>query len=341
MERSILLLGEAWGEYEREEGRAFVGPSGRLLRAMLRQSGIPESACHFTNVFNQQPPNNNILAFTGAKSEALPLRPPLQPGKFVRAEFASELNRLEREITAVQPNLILCLGGTALWAIHGTSSISKVRGTLATTSSRRRRDGLPFKTLATFHPSAVLRQWSNRPAVLMDLAKAARHMYDPRFIRPSRKLWLEPALADLDRFWDEYLFRPTSVSTDIETASGQITEIGFAPNPSIAIVVPFYSRSAPDGNYWKTKEDELQAWLWVKKVCEAPHLDHGGQNFLYDIHYLYRTAGIRCPGRWDTMLLHHALQPESEKGLGFLGSLYTDEPAWKFMRKEETLKKED
>ena len=42
------------------------------------------------------------------------------------------------------------------------------------------------------------------------------------------------------------------------------------------------------------------------------------------------------------MLLHHALQPESPKALGYLGSLYTDEIAWKGMRKQaETTKKED
>jgi hypothetical protein len=42
------------------------------------------------------------------------------------------------------------------------------------------------------------------------------------------------------------------------------------------------------------------------------------------------------------MLLHHALQPEMDKGLGFLGTVYTDELPWKFMRtKHETLKKED
>ena len=32
------------------------------------------------------------------------------------------------------------------------------------------------------------------------------------------------------------------------------------------------------------------------------------------------------------MLLHHALQPESEKGLAFLGSVYTNEASWKMMR---------
>ena len=44
------------------------------------------------------------------------------------------------------------------------------------------------------------------------------------------------------------------------------------------------------------------------------------------------------------MLLHHALQPESPKGLDYLGSIYTNEAAWKLtvrMKHKGTIKKED
>jgi hypothetical protein len=41
----------------------------------------------------------------------------------------------------------------------------------------------------------------------------------------------------------------------------------------------------------------------------------------------------------DTMLLHHAIQPESLKGLGFLGSIYSDERAWKGMNDRKGYKK--
>jgi hypothetical protein len=63
----------------------------------------------------------------------------------------------------------------------------------------------------------------------------------------------------------------------------------------------------------------------------------------YDITFIYRAWGIKVIGAEDdTMLLHHALQPESLKGLGFLGSVYTDESAWKQMRKRKsTIKRED
>ena len=67
------------------------------------------------------------------------------------------------------------------------------------------------------------------------------------------------------------------------------------------------------------------------------------QNGLYDISFLWRAYGIGVRGaEEDTMLLHHALYPESLKGLGFLGSIYCDEGAWKGMRKgTETIKRED
>jgi DNA polymerase I-like protein with 3'-5' exonuclease and polymerase domains len=61
------------------------------------------------------------------------------------------------------------------------------------------------------------------------------------------------------------------------------------------------------------------------------------QNGLYDIAFLWRAQGIAVRGAAeDTMLLSHALQPESLKGLGYLGSIYTDHGPWKSERKGET-----
>ncbi len=53
---------------------------------------------------------------------------------------------------------------------------------------------------------------------------------------------------------------------------------------------------------------------------------------MYDIQYCHRY-GLRV-NRYahDTMIRHHALQPEMEKGLGFLASIYTDEAPWKVLR---------
>ena len=90
-----------------------------------------------------------------------------------------------------------------------------------------------------------------------------------------------------------------------------------------------------DGNYWPDLETELKAWDAVRYINK--HHDLIGQNFSYDMQYFWRTVKIACPKfAGDTMLMHHALQPELEKGLGFLGSVYTNEPSWKFMRQDHT-----
>jgi len=174
------------------------------------------------------------------------------------------------------------------------------------------------------------------------LEKARREAEFPELRRPRREIWVEPTLADLEHFEREFIRPADDLSVDIETAQEQITCVGFAPSHERAIVVPFVDALKPDGNYWATLADELVAWSYVRRWLKLTKRI-GGQNFLYDTHWLWRKYGLAVPhSAFDTMLMHHAMQPELEKGLGFLGTIYTDELGWKFMRaKHETLKKED
>jgi len=343
MPYKMMLVGEAWGEQEAEAGEPFVGPSGRVLNMLLSATGIPRKEVYLTNVFNLRPsPSSNELRhLCGPKSEALPGYPALSSGKYVRAEYASELDRLFSEIKREAPNVIVAAGATPAWALLGSTGIRKVRGAPSYTYGVAASRVGQIKVLPTYHPSAVMREWKLRPIVLADLDKAKREAEFPEIRRPEREFWLAPTIADLHAFEARFITPGCDLSIDIETNNGQVTCIGFAPSPSVALVVPFIDPTVAHGNYWESMSQELAAWKFVKRLCES----HPGifQNGLYDVHYLWKVYGIRCFGlKDDTMLLHHSLQPEMEKGLGFLGSVYTDEPAWKFMRaKHETLKKED
>ena len=76
----------------------------------------------------------------------------------------------------------------------------------------------------------------------------------------------------------------------------------------------------------------MQAWRLVKEILALP-MPKLAQNGLYDLQYLWRPHGIAVKNyAEDTMLLHHALYIELKKDLGYLGSIYTDEAAWKLMR---------
>lgn len=331
----IVICGEAWGKDEEEARRPFVGASGRVLNYMLRQVGIEREDCFLTNVFNLRPqPNNDVANLCGPKSLAIPGRPPLAKGKYVLAKYGPELERLEREIQVARPNVVIAFGATAAWALCGTTGIRDIRGapTLSTSG---------FKVIPTYHPAAVMRDWTLRPIVLSDLTKARHEASFPELIRPRREIWIEPTLDDLDNFYRAYIEPSPILSVDIETAGGQLTCIGFSPNPGVALVVPFIDPQAKDGNYWPTLEEEVKAWQWIRWILSLPKRIVG-QNFVYDMNYLWRGYGIPVPSSSeDTMLLHHSLQPEMQKGLGFLGSVYTTESSWKIARKSTTLKRED
>lgn len=342
----ILIVGEAWGDEERASGLPFQGPSGRLMNAMLSQIGIRREDCYVTNVFNLQPqPKNDVEYLCGLKAEAIPGYPPIKSGKYIHAKYKVELERLYLEIRRESPALIIAFGATAAWALLATSGIKKIRGAPALLAGPALKAvGTPIKVLPTYHPAAVLREYSLRPIVIADLDKARNESTFPELRRPPREIWVEPTLDDMADFERRFIIPSDDLSVDIETAGDQITCIGFAPTVDRALVVPIIDPTRSDGNYWRTLKDELAAWNFIRRWCGLSK-HYVGQNFLYDMHFLWRVYGITFPNYTDlddTMLLHHALQPEMEKGLGFLATIYTEELPWKFMRtKHETVKQED
>lgn len=360
--KPIFLLGEAYGDNEARINRPFVGASGIELLRMLNESGILELTAddqsyirrfydrgdpnlldcvwnmhpevYRSNVFMQHPPANKLEHFCGPKKEGVPEFPALLKSKYVRQEFLHELERLADELVEVDPNLVMCLGNSALWALAGKTGVSKLRGT--TSYSTHTVTG--YKLLPTYHPAAVLRQWELRPVTVMDLIKAKREALYPEIRRPKREIWIQPELSDLDNFYQTHILGCKILSVDIENPGGPISCVGLAPSPALALVVPILKSGRP---YWKSAADEKFVVRWLKAILEDPSIKKVFQNGLYDIAVLYRWWGIRVAGAdHDTMLCHHALQPEALKGLGFLGSCYADEGAWKSQHKDGTLKRD-
>lgn len=338
----IAIIGEAWGAEEAAQQRPFVGYAGQELNRMLREAGINRADCFLTNVFNLKPPSNKVGALCGPKSQSIPGYPPLKPkegfGPYVRAEFIPELERLGEEICQCNPNIIIALGNTPMWALLGKTAISKLRG--VTQLSTLTATG--YKVLPTYHPSYIIRgAWADRPTVVMDLVKGLRESAYADIRRPKREIWIEPTLDDLEEFYENYIRNCSVLSVDIETNGDLITCIGFAPSASIALVIPFYDRRTNTRSYWPDSQSERQAWRFVERVLALP-CRKLFQNGMYDIAFIWRSTGIKTMNaEEDVMLMHHALYPESLKSLGFLGSIYTDEGPWKQMRERTTTIKRD
>jgi uracil-DNA glycosylase len=358
----IMFVAEAWGTSENKIKRPLVGASGREFARMLIETGFistpypdktdkdgnhssltpteldswwNQTSIFQTNVLPFQPDANNLVNICGTKIQVggkKYLHPPIRTGaagpKYLLPEYLPELDRLAEEIKQVNPNIIIALGNVAAWALLNRTGITSIRGTTAECTLVG-----GYKVLPTFHPSNILRQWENRTIMLADLIKAKRESEFSEIRRPEREILVDPTITEIYNYIQFMNFTQTQLlSIDIETKNKTITMISFSYSPKFSLVIPFHAPHKKDGNYWESAEDEVTAWEMVGTLlhCDIPKLF---QNGLYDITYLFR-AGFRPKNcHQDTMLLHHAMLPEMQKGLGFLGSLYTYESSWKLMRR--------
>jgi len=325
----ITIVGDFWNS---DHQIPFAGTEAWMLDNLLAQVGISRKECFQTSVFNFS--ERWVESLCGKRPEGIPNQPPILPGKYIRNEFAGELERFYHEIADANSNVIIALGSIAAWALTGAKGIKAVRGvTTLTAEPATAKIGRPVKVVPTYEPAAISRQWSLRPVVLSDLDKARRQAGFRKLNRPSRKIWIRPTLDDIRRYEQEHILGAEKLACDIETRQEQITCIGFSPSADSAIVIPFFGESGK--NYWQTAAEEIAAWEYVRRWLATYPTVY--QNGVYDMTFLWKYYGIpAAKTAGDTMLLHHAMQIKMEKGLGFLGSIYTDEASWKFMSKGNT-----
>lgn len=330
LDAKIVIVGEAPGETEERYGVPFCGTSGEELGRMLSEAGLDKSKCRLTNVFKYRPPDNKLEKWCVTKKE-LPSDYSLQPiftAKYLAPQYCGAVSELHEELKSYRPNLLIVAGGVATWAL-GLGSISQSRGVVTSTKWG--------KALPIYHPAAVLRQWSWRPIVVADLLKARYESEFPEVRRPRRELWIEPTLLEVIEFFQKYVDPASEVSVDIENPGGPLACIGIAPSPERAICIPFVDPRKPDRSYWNYADERI-VWRLLRNLLvhrnRTGTVKIIGQNFLYDAQHLHKATLNIASIDDDTMLMHHAMFPEMKKGLGFLGSIYTNELSWKQMHKD-------
>jgi DNA polymerase len=311
----LAFVGEAPGAEEVDRLRPFVGPSGRVFDALLRSAGIDRAACWVGNVLSTKLEDNDLRKEKERRGPAW------------GEHWQSNISRLHSELSAIQPTVTVALGGTALLALAGTTSVAQFRG------QPRMGTGLfsTFKVFPTWHPAFLLRSWDSRNTALGDLLRVKIELEKgPGLVWPERVLNIAPSIEEVERAAEEWQVGDGPLSCDIETGWGQIRGIAFAPSSREALYCPFISLAALDRNYWPSHALEARAWAACKRLLECPR-PKLGQNFAnYDIIWLLGKAGIR-PRAYchDLRLLHKALWPELPAGLAFMGAAHSDQGAWK------------
>ncbi|SEB05550.1 DNA polymerase [Thiothrix caldifontis] len=152
-----MVIGEAPGAEEDRQGEPFVGKAGQLLNNMLLAIGMPRETVYIANVLKCRPPNN---------------RDPHAD------EAANCRGYLERQITLVNPTLILVVGRIAAQnLLQTTAPLARLRGQ----EHHVPVSGTPV--VVTYHPAYLLRQPSDKRKAWQDLLFArevfARHAQPP------------------------------------------------------------------------------------------------------------------------------------------------------------------
>ena len=141
----IMLIGEAPGANEDDEGLPFVGRAGMLLDKMLAAINLDRKKVYISNIINYRPPENR--------------RP-------TDEEIKRYLPFITKHIEIINPKILVLLGSTAMNALIGNDVvISKMRGKWI----EKEFGNCKTSVIITFHPAFLMRQPAQKKMSWIDL----------------------------------------------------------------------------------------------------------------------------------------------------------------------------
>ena len=141
----IMLIGEAPGANEDQEGLPFVGRAGILLDKMLAAIRLDRKKVYISNIINYRPPDNR--------------RP-------TEEEIKRYLPFIIKHIEIINPKILILLGSTAMNALIGKDVvISKMRGQWI----EKKIGNCKTSIIITFHPAFLIRQPAQKKWAWIDL----------------------------------------------------------------------------------------------------------------------------------------------------------------------------
>ncbi len=142
----LMFIGEAPGAKEDQEGRPFVGRSGKLLNKLLELANTERKDVFITNIVKCRPPNN-------------------------RKPTSTEMDRgrslLFKQMQIIRPRVICTLGSSALEGLlNKPVAITKMRGKILKLDE--------FWVLPTYHPAFILRNPKELKTLTQDILAACQ-----------------------------------------------------------------------------------------------------------------------------------------------------------------------
>ena len=138
---NLMIIGEAPGFHEDQQGEPFVGRAGQLLNAMLESIGFSREQVFIANILKCRPPGNRD-PLVGEVQQCTPF--------------------LQKQIALIQPKLLLAVGRIAAhYLLETKSSLMQLRGKL------HQYGGTPL--IITYHPAYLLRNPVDKGKAFQDL----------------------------------------------------------------------------------------------------------------------------------------------------------------------------
>lgn len=146
----LMIIGEAPGFYEDQQGEPFVGRAGQLLTAMLKAIKRERSQVYIANILKCRPPNNR-----DPQPEEVALCTPF----------------LNQQIALIQPKLILAVGRIAAhYLLNTKQALSQLRGQV----HHYGKDQTPL--IVSYHPAYLLRNPRDKAQAWQDWQLALEHL---------------------------------------------------------------------------------------------------------------------------------------------------------------------
>ena len=324
----IAFIGEAPGAKEEALGEPFIGPSGDLLTALLREAGINRQATYITNVVKERPLNNIIAKFITFDKKGNPTK---------SEAYLQYEQQLIDEIKALDANVLVPMGNVSLNALTGLHMISKWRGSILWSEL------VGKKVIPTYHPAASMyhrdedvaggekqiKGYLIRHIILHDLRTKIKPQSEfPELRRPKRDYVLAPDFLTAKQYLHTLHtsgIMGMTISFDIETLNGEVSCISFSNAPTWSMSIPFYTSR---GSFY-SPDEEAELMERIAKLLEDKRVRKGGQNLAFDVSFLFYKYGISTKNYDDTMVAHKTYLPDYPIGLDFINSCYTEEPYYK------------
>ena len=364
---NVLLLAQAPGKDEEEQGRPLCGPSGMEVQRALEAAGVRRTDVNLANVIACRAPNDKFTDMidkikrqnkatekawkkqvqavkhenrrrrkTGEEPMELPPAPARQltPVECCAPRLLHDMEGIDHVIALgkwASKVFIPTLGEKPPGVEHAKRlSITDLRGSLQTVRWRDSSEGeiRDVQVVPTYNSAYVLRQLRWRGPFTHDVIKATK------WFRGEDVIWQEPEkrFIPTPSQLEEFLAGQPWVSYDLESdglepLTCNLRDVGLS-TATEGMLIPILSNDGITTWYTPWEMEEIKGILRAF-FTDPTILKIGWNQGYYDRLLIEAWLGVTPTPITDGLLLHKVVQPELPHRLSFVGSLYTNVDAWK------------